>query len=90
MSKQNQGNCAVSHAVIRRYLQARPGFTPDLLHVRLVLRRATVRQLFLKELFFRHYHSPNFRFHSCHLAVDGGFTRGHICIWMLSYSTTKE
>ena len=70
MSKQNQGDRAVSRVVIRRYLQAWPGFTPNLLHVRLVLRRATVGQVFLKELFSRHYHSTNFYFHSCHLAVD--------------------
>ena len=49
MSKQNHGDCAVFQAVIRRYLQAWPGFTPNLLRVELVLRKATVRQVFLKE-----------------------------------------
>jgi len=49
MSKQNQGDCAVYLAVIGRCLQAWPGFTPNLLHVGLVLRKATVGQVFLKE-----------------------------------------
>lgn len=52
MSKHNLGDCAASQAIIRLYVRSWPGFTSKLLHVGLVLRKATVGQVFLNLSFF--------------------------------------